>query len=67
MVNSYYGIYQAERGKTATEIRAADAQHGALAAELGQLGSALVAQVRAARRSLRRQRPAACPAGQDAG
>jgi hypothetical protein len=26
MVNSYYGIYQAERGKTATEIRAADAQ-----------------------------------------
>jgi WhiB family redox-sensing transcriptional regulator len=25
MVNSYYGIYQAERGKTATEIRMADA------------------------------------------
>jgi len=27
MVNSYYGIYQAERGKTTAEIRAADA-HG---------------------------------------
>jgi WhiB family redox-sensing transcriptional regulator len=26
MVNSYYGIYQAERGKTAAGIRAADAQ-----------------------------------------
>ena len=24
MVNSYYGVYQAERGKTTTEIRAAD-------------------------------------------
>ncbi len=33
MVNSYYGIYQAERGKTAAEIQAADAQLGsALAA-----------------------------------
>ena len=41
MVNSYYGIYQAERGKTTAEIRAADAQPGGLAAELGQLGSAL--------------------------
>jgi WhiB family transcriptional regulator, redox-sensing transcriptional regulator len=41
MVNSYYGIYQAERGKTTAEIRAADAQVGRLAAELGQLGSAL--------------------------
>jgi len=28
MVNSYYGIYQAERGKTATGIPAADAQWG---------------------------------------
>ena len=67
MVNSYYGIYQAERGKTATEIRAADAQHGALAAELGQLGSALAAPGRAVRRSRRGQRPDACPAGPDAG
>jgi WhiB family transcriptional regulator, redox-sensing transcriptional regulator len=41
MVNSYYGIYQAERGKTTAEIRAADAQLGGLATELGQLGSAL--------------------------
>ena len=40
MVNSYYGIYQAERGKTTAEIRAADAQLGGLAAEPGQLGSA---------------------------
>ncbi len=63
MVNSYYGIYQAERGKTADEIRAADAQIGALAAASGRLGSALAGPVRAARRSLRRQRPAACPAG----
>jgi WhiB family transcriptional regulator, redox-sensing transcriptional regulator len=28
MVNSYYGIYQAERGKTAAGIRAAEAQLG---------------------------------------
>jgi hypothetical protein len=60
MVNSYYGIYQAERGKTAAEIRAADAQ-------LGQLGSALAAPARAIRRSLRRQRPATCQAAPDAG
>lgn len=46
MVNSYYGIYQAERGKTTVEIRAVDAQLGGLAAELGQLGSALAAQWR---------------------
>ncbi len=32
MVSSYYGIYQAERGKTAVEIRLADAQLGGLAA-----------------------------------
>jgi len=67
MVNSYYGIYQAERGKTAAEIRAADAQVGVLAAKLGRLCSALAALARAVRRSLRRQRPAACPAAPDAG
>ena len=67
MVNSYYGIYQAERGKTTAEIRAADAQLGELATELGQLGSVLAAPARAVRRSLRRQRPAACPAAPDAG
>ena len=67
MVNSYYGIYQAERGKTAAEIRAADARVGVLAAKLGRLGSALAAPARAVRRSLRRQRPAACPAAPDAG
>jgi hypothetical protein len=67
MVNSYYGIYQAERAKTTTEIRAADAQLGGWAAELGQLGSALTAPVRAVRRSLRRQRSAACLAASDAG
>jgi WhiB family redox-sensing transcriptional regulator len=32
MVNSYYGIYQAERSKTTAGIRAADAQLGGLAA-----------------------------------
>ena len=63
MVNSYYSIYQAERGKTTAEIRAADAQVGGLAAELGQLGSALAGPARAVRRSLRRQRPAAPDAG----
>jgi len=62
MVSSYYGIYQAERGKSAAEIRAADTQLGGLAAELGQLGSVLAAPVRTVRRSLSRQRPAACPA-----
>ena len=67
MINSYYGIYQAERGKTTTEIRAADAQLGGLATELGQLGSALAAPARAVRRSLRRRRPTACPAAPDAG
>jgi hypothetical protein len=67
MVNSYYGIYQAERGKTAAEIRAADAELGGFAVELGQLGSALAAPVRAVRRSLRRQRSAACLAATDAG
>jgi hypothetical protein len=67
MVNSYYGIYQSERGKTAAEIRAADAQIGGLAAELGQLGSAFAAPARAVRRSLRRQRRATCPAASDAG
>jgi WhiB family redox-sensing transcriptional regulator len=46
MVNSYCGIYQAERGQTTAEIRAVDAQLGGLAAELGQLGSALAAQWR---------------------
>jgi hypothetical protein len=67
MVNSYYPIYQAERGKTAAEVRAAEAQLGGFAAELGQLGSALAAPVRAVRRSLRGRRPAACPAAPDAG
>ncbi len=67
MINSYYGIYQAERGKTTAEIRAADAQLGGLAAGLGPLGAVLAAPVRSVRRSLRRQRPAACPAAPDAG
>jgi hypothetical protein len=66
MVNSFYGIYQAERGKTTAEIRVADAQLGGLAAELGQLGSALAAPVRAVRRSARRQRLTGCPAAPDA-
>ena len=67
MVNSYYGIYQAERGKTTAGIRPVDAQLGGLATELGQLGSVLAAPARAVRRSLRRQRPAACPVAPDAG
>jgi hypothetical protein len=67
MVNSYYSIYQAERGKTTAEIRAADAQLGGFAAALGQLGSALAAPVHAVRQSRRGPRPAACPAGPDAG
>jgi hypothetical protein len=58
MVNSYYGIYQAERRKTQGEIRAAEAQLGGLAAEVGQLGSALAAPLRVVRRSLRRQESA---------
>ena len=67
MVNSYYGIYQAERCKTAAEIRGADTQVGEWAAGLGQLGSPLASAVRAVRRSLRRQRPVACQAAPDAG
>ena len=67
MINSYYGIYQVERGKTAAEIRVADAQLGEWAAELGQLGSAFAAPVRAVRRSLRRPRRTAGQAAPDAG
>ena len=66
MVISYSGIYQAERGKTAAEIRAGDAQRGEFVAALGQLGSALAAPARTVRRSLRRPR-AAGPAAPDAG
>ena len=66
MVNSYYGIYQAERGKTTGEIRAADAQLGGVAAGLGQLGSALAAPAQTVRRSLRRQRSTACLTASDA-
>jgi hypothetical protein len=67
MINSYYGIYEAERHKTTAEIRAADAQLGALAAKFSELGAALAAPFRAVRRSLRRPRPAACPVAPDAG
>jgi hypothetical protein len=67
MVNLYYGIYQAERGKTAAELRAADARRGEFAAEVAQFGSTLAAAVWAARRSLRRWRSAADPAASDAG
>ena len=63
MVNSYYGIYQAERCKTSAEVRAADARLGSLAAALGQLGSALAAPGRAVRRSRRGPRPAGPDAG----
>jgi hypothetical protein len=66
MVNSYYNIYQAERSKTPAEIQAAEAQLGGLAAELGQLGSALAAPVRAVTRSLRGQRRAGCSTAADA-
>ena len=59
MVNSYYGIYQAERGKTAAEIRAGDAQRGEFVAALGQLGSALAAPGRAVHQSVRRRLSAA--------
>jgi hypothetical protein len=65
MVNSYYNIYQAERSKTSAEIQAAEAQLGGLAVELGQLGSALAAPVRALRRSLRGQRQAGCSTASD--
>jgi len=54
MVYSYYNIYEAERSKTSAELRAADAQIGRLAAELGQLCSTLAAGARAVRASLRR-------------
>jgi hypothetical protein len=57
MVNRYYSIYQAERGKTRAELRAADIQIGEFVAELAQLGSTLATPVRAVRRSLRRWRP----------
>lgn len=59
MVNSYYGIYQAERCKTSAEIRAADARLGGLAAALGQLGSAFAAPGRVVHQSLRRRLSAA--------
>jgi hypothetical protein len=40
MVNSYYGIYQAERGKTAAEIRAADAVRRSLRGQRRPAGPA---------------------------
>jgi GH24 family phage-related lysozyme (muramidase) len=58
MVNSYYGIYQAERCKTASETLTADAQLGSLAAALGQLSSAVAARGRAVHQLLRRRRSA---------
>jgi len=64
MVTSYYGIYQAERGKATAEIRAADAEIGGLAAAFG---SALAAPARVVRGSMRRRRPTACLAAPDAG
>jgi hypothetical protein len=57
MVNHYYRIYEAERDKTAAELRAADVQIGEFAAKLAQLGSGLAAPVRVVRRSVRRWRP----------
>ena len=45
MVNSYYGIYQAERDKAAVEIRAADAQLGsAFAVPLPRLDASVGGQ-----------------------
>jgi hypothetical protein len=55
MVNSYYGIYQAERCKTSAEVRAADARLGSLAAALGQLGLALAAPGRVVHQSVSRR------------
>jgi hypothetical protein len=63
MVHSYYGIYQAERGKTTAEIRAADAQLGGFAAALGRFSAALAGSVHAVHRSRRGPQPAVCPAG----
>lgn len=65
MVNLSYTVYQAERGKTAAELRAADVQLGEFAAEAGQLGATLAAPVRALRRSLRWRRPAVYPTAPD--
>jgi hypothetical protein len=56
MINTYYGIYQAERCKTSAELRAADAQIGEFAAGLARLSSTLAFPGRAVRRSLRRWR-----------
>ena len=58
MTYQYYGIYQAERGKTSAELRAADAQIGELASGIGRLTSMLAGPGRAVRRSLRRSRSA---------
>jgi hypothetical protein len=62
MAYQYYGIYQAERGKTAAERRMADARAGELASGLAQLTSMLAGPGRAIRRSLRRSRSAVYPA-----
>jgi hypothetical protein len=62
MTYQYYGIYQAERGKTAAELRRADAQIGELASGLGRFTSMLAGPSRAIRRSLRRSRSAVYPA-----
>jgi hypothetical protein len=54
----YYGIYQAERAKTAAETRAADLRIGELAAAFAQLGSALTWPTRTMGRLLHPGQPA---------
>ena len=53
MVNSYYGIYQAERSKTTAEIRAVDAQLGGLPGRRGDGTDAVAAMPSSAGRTLR--------------
>lgn len=54
----YYGIYQAERAKTAAETRAADLSIGELAAAFAQLRSALTWPTRTMGRLFHAEQPA---------
>ena len=61
--NHGYVLFQAERSKTATEVRAEDARRGDLAAALSRASAVLTAALRRPFRWRRASRPAAPVAG----
>jgi hypothetical protein len=58
-----YGLFQAERSRTTTELRAEDARRGELAAALSRASAVLTAALRPPVRWRRASRPVAPVAG----